>query len=67
MSRYSLTEDEFHTLQRVQVSMKGLVVMLEEHLRASSLTPQMIAAYLEMVEEDMEGVLQAVRPTFTTR
>lgn len=66
-SSYRITEDDFYKLQRVQLSMKGLVVLLEEHQRASTLTPKMLAAYLDMAEEDMAVVLQAVGTTFTTR
>ncbi|MCD5982768.1 hypothetical protein [Pseudomonas sp. CDFA 610] len=66
-SSYRLTEDDFYKLQRVQVSMKGLVALLEEHQRTSTLTPKMLAAYLDMAEEDMAVVLQAVGTTFTTR
>ena len=66
-SSYRLTEDDFYKLQRVQVSMKGLAALLEEHQRANTLTPKMLAAYLDMAEEDMAVVLQAVGTTFTTR
>jgi len=46
-------------LQRAQLSIKTLIVLLEEDQRASTLTPQMLSASLETAEEDMAAVLLA--------
>lgn len=64
---YRVTEDEYHVLQRAQLTIKTLMVLLEEHQRASTLTPQMLSAPLEATEEDMAAVLLAVGKTFSAR
>ncbi len=67
MSRpYSLTEDEFHRLRRVQDSIQLVTILLEEVQRPNSMTPQMMASFMSLVSEDMEGVLQSSGMTLST-
>lgn len=68
MSRpYSLTEDEFDKLRRVQDSIQLVTILLEEVQRPNSMTPQMMASFLVLLGEDMGGVLQSAGMTFSTQ
>lgn len=49
---YSLTHDQFHTLQRV--------VRVLEQLQYPNTSPQMTAACLQMARSDMTCVLEAL-------
>ncbi len=64
---YSLTEDEFYKLQRAKDSIQLVTILLEEVQRANSLTPQMMASFLALVDEDLGGVLESVSGTFSPR
>lgn len=64
---YSLTEDEFFKLQRAKDSIQLLTILLEEVQRANSLTPQMMASFLAVVDEDLDEVLKSVSNTFSPR
>jgi len=61
---YSLTEDEFYKLQRAKDSIQLLTILLEEVHRPNSLTPQMMASFLALLDEDMGNVLQSVNGNF---
>lgn len=68
MSRpYSLTEDEFDKLRRVQDSIQLVTILLEEVQRPNSMTPQMMASFMALLSEDMGGVLQSAGMTFSTQ
>ena len=68
MSRpYSLTEDEFDKLRRIQDSILLVTILLEEVQRPNSMTPQMMASFLVLLGEDMGGVLQSAGMTFSTQ
>ena len=68
MSRpYSLTEDEFDKLRRVQDSIQLVTILLEEVQRPNSMTPQMMASFMALLDEDMGGVLQSAGMTFSTQ
>jgi len=62
---YSLTEDDFHKLQRAKDSIQLLTILLEEVQRPNSMTPQMLAAFLALLDEDMSKVLQSVSSNFS--
>jgi hypothetical protein len=62
---YSLSEDEFDKLRRVQDSIQLVTILLEEVQRPNSLTPQMMASFLDLVGEDMGCVLYSVSGTFS--
>ena len=64
---YSLTEDEFDKLRRVQDSLQLVMILLEEVQRPNSMTPQMMASFIALVGEDMGCVLQSVSGTFSPR
>lgn len=64
---YSLSEDEFDKLRRVQNSIQFVTILLEEVQRPNSLTPQMMASLLELLGEDLDGVLRTVSGTFSPR
>lgn len=64
---YSLSEDEFDKLRRVQNSIQFMTILLEEVQRPNSLTPQMTASLLELLGEDLGGVLRSVSGTFSPR
>jgi hypothetical protein len=64
---YSLSEDEFEKLRRVQNSIQLVTILLEEVQRPNSLTPQMMASLLELLGEDLGGVLRSVSGTFSPR
>ena len=68
MSRpYSLTENEFDKLRRVQDSIQLVTILLEEVQRPNSMTPQMMASFMALLGEDMGGVLQSAGMTFSTQ
>ena len=64
---YSLSEDEFDKLRRVQDSLQLVTILLEEVQRSNSMTPQMMASFMALVGEDMGCVLQSVSGTFLPR
>lgn len=64
---YSLSEDEFDKLRRIQNSIQFMTILLEEVQRPNSLTPQMTASLLELLGEDLGGVLRSVSGTFSPR
>lgn len=65
--RYSLTEDEFFKLKQVRESMRLVTVLLEEVQRNTTLTPAMMAAWLELTTENLGGVVDAAGERFATR
>lgn len=64
---YSLSEDEFDKLRRVQDSIQLVSILLDEVQRSSTFTPGMMASFMSLVGEDMGCVLQSVSGTFSTR
>ena len=64
---YSLSEDEFDKLRRAQDSLQLVTILLEEVKGPNSLTPQMMASFLDLVGENMGCVLQSVSGTFLPR
>lgn len=64
---YSLSEDEFDKLRRVQDSIQLVSILLDEVQRSSTFTPGMMASFMSLVGEDMGGVLQSVSGTFSPR
>ncbi len=65
--RYNLTEDEFFKLKQVRESMRLVTVLLEEVQRTTTLTPAMMAAWLELTTESLSGVVDAAAQRFATR
>ncbi|MGO1271522.1 MAG: hypothetical protein ACTMK5_07030 [Pseudomonas helleri] len=67
MSRpYSLSEEDFHKLQRAQDSIDLMSILFSEVQRSTTYTPQMISSFLEGIGEDVSLVIQSVaeaRPT----
>ena len=63
---YSLSEDEFHKLQRAQESIDLMSILFGEVQRTSSYTPQMISSFLEGIGEDVSLVIQSVTEARTT-
>ncbi|RMO87070.1 hypothetical protein ALQ32_01007 [Pseudomonas syringae pv. tagetis] len=61
---YSLSEDEFNTLQRAQESIQLMSILLDEVQRSSTFKPGMLASFMALVGEDMVEVLKSVRGTF---
>lgn len=57
--RYSLTEDEFYKLQQVRESMRLVAILLDEVQRSNSMTPQMMAAWLDLTTESLSSVVDA--------
>lgn len=57
--RYALTEDEFYKLQQVRDSMRLVTILLDEVQRSNTMTPQMMAAWLELTAESLSGVVDA--------
>lgn len=57
--RYSLTEDEFYKLQQVRESMRLVVILLDEVQRSNSMTPKMMAAWLDLTTESLGSVVDA--------
>lgn len=63
---YSLSEEEFHKLQRAQDSIDLMSILFSEVQRSTTYTPQMISSFLEGIGEDVSLVIQSVteaRPT----
>lgn len=66
-SPYGLTEEEFHRLQRAQEAIDLVSILFAEMQGHSTFTPQMVASFLELVGQDMNGVLQAASGKFSHR
>jgi len=64
---YSLSEDEFDKLRRVQDSIQLVSILLDEVQRSSTFTPGMMASFMSLVGEEMSCVLQSVSGTFSPR
>lgn len=64
---YSLSEDEFDKLRRVQDSIQLVSILLDEVQRSSTFTPGMMASFMSLMGEDMSCVMQSVSGTFSTR
>lgn len=58
---YSLSEEEFHKLQRAQDSIDLMSILFSEVQRSTTYTPQMISSFLEGLGEDVSLVIQSVR------
>lgn len=56
---YSLTEDEFYKLKQVENSLRLFMVLLEEVQRPTTMTPHMVAAWLELTTDSLNGVIDA--------
>lgn len=56
---YSLSEEEFYSLQRAHDTITLMGILFGEVQRSTTYTPQMIASFLESVGEDMSLVIQA--------
>lgn len=65
--RYSLTEDEFYKLKQVRDSMRLVTILLDEVQRSNTMTPQMMAAWLELTTESLGGVVDAAGQRLLTR
>lgn len=65
--RYSLTEDEFYKLKQVRDSMRLVTILLDEVQRSNSMTPAMIAAWLDLTTESLGGVVDAAGLRFSAR
>lgn len=57
---YSLSEDEFHKLERAQESITLVSILFGEVQRSSTFTPQMIASLLDALGEDISMVIQSM-------
>lgn len=64
---YSLSEDEFYKLRRVQDSIQFVTILLEEVQRPNTMTPQMMASFMALIGEDIGCVLQSASGTFSPR
>lgn len=65
--RYGLTEDEFYKLRQVRDSMRLVRILLDEVQRSNTMTPQMMAAWLELTTESLGGVVDAAGQRFSSR
>lgn len=63
--RYGLTEDEFYRLKQVRDSMRMVTILLDEVQRSNTMTPAMIAAWLELTTESLAGVVDAAGQRFS--
>ena len=57
--RYSLTEDEFYKRKQVRELMGLVTTLLDEVQRSNSMTPAMMASWLELTSESLSGVVGA--------
>lgn len=57
---YSLSEDEFHKLERAQESITLMSILFGEVQRSTTYTPQMIASLLDALGEDILLVIQSM-------
>ena len=57
---YSLSEDEFHKLERAQESITLMSILFGEVQRSTTYTPQMIASFLDALGEDISVVIQSM-------
>lgn len=57
---YSLSEDEFHKLERAQDSITLMSILFGEVQRSTTYTPQMIASFLDALGEDISVVIQSM-------
>lgn len=57
---YSLSEDEFHKLERAQESITLMSILFGEVQRSTTYTPQMIASFLDSLGEDISLVIQSM-------
>lgn len=57
---YSLSEEEFHKLQRAQDSIDLMSILFGEVQRSTTYTPQMIASFLEGLGEDVSRVIKSM-------
>lgn len=57
---YSLSEDEFHKLERAQESITLMSILFGEVQRSTTYTPQMIASILDSLGEDISLVIQSM-------
>lgn len=57
---YSLSEDEFHKLQRAQESIDLMSILFSEVQRDSHYTPQMISSLLEMLNGEVSLVINSI-------
>ncbi|MDU8646206.1 MULTISPECIES: hypothetical protein [Pseudomonas syringae group] len=65
--RYALTEDECYKLQLVRDSMRLVTILLDEVQHSNTMTPQMMAAWLELTAESLSGVADAAGQRLTAR
>lgn len=64
---YALTEDEFYKLKQVQDSMRLVAILLDEVQRSNSMTPQMMAAWLDLTTESLSSVVDAASVRFSAK
>ncbi len=57
---YSLSEDEFHKLERAQESITLMSILFGEVQRSTTYTPRMIASFLDALGEDISVVIQSM-------
>lgn len=57
---YSLSEEEFHKLERAQESITLMSILFGEVQRSSTFTPQMIASLLDALGEDISVVIKSM-------
>ena len=64
---YALTEDEYYKLKQVHDSMRLVAILLDEVQRSNSMTPQMMAAWLDLTTENLSSVVDAAGQRFSTK
>lgn len=62
---YTLSEEEFHKLQRAQDSLELMSILFSEVHRPTTYTPQMISSFLECLCEDISVVIQSAVGKFS--
>lgn len=64
---YALTEDEYYKLKQVHDSMRLVAILLDEVQRNNSMTPQMMAAWLDLTTENLSSVVDAAGVRFSSK
>jgi hypothetical protein len=64
---YSMSEEDFYKLEAVRDSIALVQILAGEVQRPTTYTPQMIAAFLVLIEEHISVVIKSVSGTFSTR
>lgn len=64
---YALTEDEYYKLKQVHDSMRLVAILLDEVQRTNTMTPQMMAAWLDLTTESLGCVVDAAGVRFSSK